>query len=69
MPASMYRQWTFEQHRFELHGSTDTWIFFSGKYHSTTHSRVVESVDMEPQIQRTAVSYSQIFNCMKGHRP
>ena len=40
-------------------------FFFNSKYYSITRPGVVESADTEPQIYRTAISYSQILNCME----
>ena len=50
----MQIQLILEQHRFELHGSTYTWIFFSSEYCSTSRSALVDSADVEPRIQETA---------------
>lgn len=41
----------FEQHEFELQGSTYTWIF-SNKYYSGTDPQVVELEDAEPPMQK-----------------
>ena len=44
-------QLTFEQYRFELCGSTYTWVFFINTV-ALHYPLLVESSDVEPQIQR-----------------
>ena len=53
-PLKFIIQWALEQHRFELHRSTYTWIFFNIKYYSTTQSEV-GSRDAEPWVWRISV--------------
>ena len=68
-------QLTLEQHRFELWGSTYTWIFFDSKYSSTSWSLVGWIRGMQNCGDRgTAhtegtISYIRISHCTEGWRP
>ena len=60
-------QLTLEQHGFELHGSTYAWIFQEMRTIALHDPWVIESVDVEPWIERATVKLHVDFPLCGQH--